>query len=101
MREMTDEEVYAAALNDPDAQPRTEEDLARMKHTPRAKIIRRALRLTQEEFASRYHIPLETLQDWERGRSEPDQTARAYLRVIAANPEIVQHALQVKPHLKR
>jgi len=96
-REMTDEEVYAAALSDPDAQPLTEEDFARMKHTPRAKIIRRALRLTQEEFASRYSIPLGTLRDWEQGRSEPDQTARAYLRVIAVAPEAVQRALQTRP----
>jgi len=97
MREMTDEEVYAAALSDPDAQPRTEEDFARMKHTPRAKIIRRALRLTQEEFASCFRIPLGTLRDWEQGRSEPDQTAQAYLKVIATDPEAVQRALQPKP----
>jgi len=40
---------------------------------PRVKIIRRALHLTQEEFAERYRIPLGTLRDWERGRAEPDQ----------------------------
>ena len=28
-----------------------------MKRTPQAKIIRRGLELTQEEFAVRYHIP--------------------------------------------
>jgi len=39
---------------------------------PRVKIIRRALHLTQEEFAERYHIPLGTLRDWEQGRAEPD-----------------------------
>jgi putative transcriptional regulator len=70
-----------------------------MKRTPEAKIIRRALRLTQEEFASRYRIPLGTLRDWEQGRSVPDQTARAYLTVIAADPEIVQRLLQVAPRL--
>jgi putative transcriptional regulator len=97
MREMTDEEVYAAALSDPDAQPLTKKDFARMKHTPRAKIIRRALRLTQEEFASRFHIPLGTLRDWEQGCCEPDQTAQTYLRVIANDPEAVERALQPKP----
>jgi DNA-binding transcriptional regulator YiaG len=30
---------------------------------PQAKVIRRAVRLTQEEFATRYHIPLGTLRD--------------------------------------
>jgi putative transcriptional regulator len=97
-RPMAEEEIEAAALSDPDAQPLTEEDFARMKRIPQVKIIRRALRLTQEEFASRYRIPLGTLRDWEQGRSEPDQTARAYLKVIAVDPEMVQRALQVEPH---
>ncbi|WP_292753733.1 helix-turn-helix domain-containing protein [Nostoc sp. NMS4] len=98
MRHMTEEEIHAAALSDPDAQPLTDEDLARMKRVSRVKIIRRALRLTQEEFAARYHIPLGTLRDWEQGRSEPDQTAKAYLKVIAANPEAIYQALQFTPH---
>lgn len=89
---MTDEEVTVAALNDPDAQPLTDADFARMKKVPRAKIIRRALGLSQEEFAARYRIPLGTLRDWEQGRSEPDQTARAYLEVIAAEPKAAARA---------
>ena len=97
MRQMTDEEVEAAALSDPDARPLNEEDFARMKRVPRVKTLRRALRLTQEEFASRYRIPLDTLRDWEEGRSEPDQTARAYLKVIAVEPEMVVRALQFVP----
>jgi len=100
-RPMTDEEIEAAALSDPDAQPLTEEDFARMKRIPQVKVIRRALRLTQEEFASRFRIPLGTLRDWEQGRCEPDQTARAYLKVIAANPEMVQLALQVEPKVEQ
>jgi putative transcriptional regulator len=74
---MTEAQRHAAAINDPDAQPLTEEDLARMKRTPRAKIIRRALGLSQEDFAARYRIPIGTLRDWEQGRVEPDQAARA------------------------
>jgi len=53
----------------------------------RDRIIRRALGLSQEDFAARYHIPIGTLRDWEQGRSEPDQPARAYLTVIAHDPE--------------
>ncbi|WP_199341253.1 MULTISPECIES: helix-turn-helix domain-containing protein [Nostocales] len=98
VRHMTEQEIHAAALDDPDAQPLTDADLARMKRVSRIKIIRRALRLTQEEFAARYHIPLGTLRDWEQGRSEPDQTAQAYLKVIAANPEAIYQALQCTPH---
>ena len=90
---MTEEERHAAALADPDAQPLTEADFNRMKRTPRAKIIRRALGLSQEDFAARYHIPIGTLRDWEQGRVEPDQAARAYLTVIARDPEGVRKAL--------
>jgi putative transcriptional regulator len=97
MRQMTEEEIYAAALSDPDAQPLTEADVARMKRVSRAKTIRRALQLTQEEFSARYHIPLGTLRDWEQGRSQPDQTAQAYLKAIAVNPEAIYQALQVTP----
>ena len=90
---MTDEEILAAALSDPDAQPLTPERLARMKPTSRTRLIRRALGLSQEEFATRFAIPLGTLRDWEQGRKEPDAAARAYLRVIARNPAAVAEAL--------
>lgn len=91
---LTDEEVRAAAIGDPDAQPLNEEALARMTRVPRARTLRRALGLTQEEFAARFRIPIGTLRDWEQGRSEPDQPARAYLTVIARDPEGVRRALE-------
>ncbi len=94
---MTPEEVEAAAAADPDARPFTAEELAKVRRVPRAKTLRRALGLTQEEFAGRYHIPIGTLRDWEQGRSEPDQPARAYLAVIAHDPEGVRRALEAKP----
>src|SRR3972149_97137 len=97
MRPMTAREIEAAARDDPDAQPFTKIELARMKHTPRAKLIRRALGLTQEEFAARFHIPLGTLRDWEQGRKEPDAAARAYLKVIGRDPTAVAKALQPEP----
>ena len=91
---MTDAEVEAAALSDPDAQPLTPERMKRMKRTPQVKIIRRALHLSQEEFAACFRIPIGTLRDWEQGRVEPDQAARAYLMVIARNPKAVREALE-------
>jgi putative transcriptional regulator len=95
---MTTEAIEAAARADRDAQPLTSDDLKRMKRTPQAKIIRRALALTQEEFAIRYHIPLGTLRDWEQGRAEPDQATQAYLKVIAREPERVERVLNSRPH---
>jgi putative transcriptional regulator len=91
---MTEAQRHQAALSDPDARPLSDEDLDRMKRTPQAKVIRRALGLSQEDFATRYHIPLGTLRDWEQGRVEPDQAARAYLKVIAREPETVREALK-------
>ena len=90
---MTEAEIEAAARSDPDNRPLTPADFARMKRTPQVKIIRRALGLSQDEFAARYHIPIGTLRDWEQGRAVPDQAARAYLTVIARDPEAVRKAL--------
>lgn len=87
MRPMTEEEITAAAESDPDARPMTPEQLRNAKRVPRSKSLRRALGLTQEEFSARYHIPVGTLRDWEQGRSQPDAPARAYLTVIAGDPE--------------
>lgn len=94
---MTEREIEEAARSDPDAQPLTEEDLRRMRRVPQVKVIRRALHLTQEEFAARYQIPIGTLRDWEQGRTEPDQPARAYLKIIARDPEGVWKALSEPP----
>jgi putative transcriptional regulator len=94
MRPMTEAEVEAAATADPDARPMTPEELRTARRVPRVKTLRRALGLTQQEFAARYQIPLGTLRDWEQGRTEPDQPARAYLTVIANDPEGAQRALQ-------
>lgn len=93
---MTDAEAMANARSDPDNPPMTTDQLAATKRMPRVKIIRRALQLTQEEFAARYQIPLGTLRDWEQGRTEPDQPAKAYLKVIAADPQAVAEALRTK-----
>ena len=87
-------EIEAAAARDPENPPLTEATLKRLRPVPRVKTLRRALALTQEEFAARYHIPVGTLRDWEQGRSQPDQPAKAYLTVIARDPVGVKRMLQ-------
>jgi putative transcriptional regulator len=82
----TQAEIEAAAASDIDNPPITPERRMRLRPVPRVKTLRRALGLTQEEFADRYSIPLGTLRDWEQRRTEPDQAARAYLDVIARDP---------------
>jgi len=98
---MTDAERHAAALADPDAQPLTPEDFKRMKRVPRISVIRRAFRLSQDEFAAQFQIPIGTLRDWEQGRKVPDAAAKAYLWVIASEPEMVRNALLRRPISRR
>ncbi len=90
-------EIEASAIRDPENPPLTGARPGQLLPVPRVKTLRRALALTQEEFAARYCIPLGTLRDWEQGRSEPDQPAKAYLTVIARDPEGVQRALHTLP----
>lgn len=49
-------------MSDSDNKPLTDSDLRRMKRTPQVKTVRRALQLTQEEFAARYQIAIGTLR---------------------------------------
>ena len=90
---MSEADIEAAAVSDPDNLPLTPEREAQLRPVPRVKTLRRALGLTQEEFAGRYHIPLGTLRDREQGRSQPDQAARAFLAVIARAPKEVAELL--------
>jgi len=95
---LTDEQIHAAALADPDAQPiplGSDEELAKLglHHVVNVKKLRERLGLTQEAFAATYRIPIGTLRDWEQRRKLPDATARAYLTVIARDPGAVASLL--------
>jgi putative transcriptional regulator len=93
---LTDEEVIARARTDPDNKPLTKADLRRMRRRPRAYIVRRALQMTQEEFAAAYRIPIGTLRGLGAGphRARPGQSR---LKVIAVDPEFVKRALAQRP----
>ena len=79
--EMTDEEITAAALADPDNPPLTEEQLAQFRRPSLAMKVRRALRMSREAFAAAYGIPLETLQAWERHQAEPTESISSSPRI--------------------
>jgi len=91
---MSEVDIEAAAVSDLDNPPLTLERQTQLRPVARVKTLRRALGLTQEEFAARYHIPLGTLRDWEQGRSQPDQAARAFLAIIARAPKKVAELLK-------
>jgi putative transcriptional regulator len=88
-------EDFVAAF-DPDNIPRTPEQLANAIRVPRCRTLRRQLSMTQQEFADQYQIPVGTLRDWEQRRTEPDATAKAYLKVIAADPQRIADMLKPK-----
>lgn len=91
---MTDAEAEQAARNDADASPMTKRELARMQPVPDVRAIRKGLKLTQREFARRFHLALTVVRDWEQRRSTPDQAARAFLRVFAYDAKTVECALK-------
>jgi len=80
-----------------DSAPMTAAELKRAPRVPRVKTLRRAMGLTQEEFAERFMIPLGTLRDWEQGVTEPDGAGRAYLRAIIGDAQAVERALRTIP----
>ncbi len=86
---MTEDERHAAALADPDAQPATEEQLAKARRRPDVKAIREKLGLTVEVFASRFGLSPGLVHDWETGTRWPDRPAQMLLRVIEREPETV------------
>lgn len=62
----------------------------------RARLIRKTrtdLGLSQAEFAGRFHVPVGTLRDWEQARATAPDFAIAYVRVIAAHPDMVAKAV--------
>jgi len=93
---MTDEEAEANARADPDAQPIPPDRLAAMRRVSRVKVLRRRLGMTQAEFAAAFHLPINTLRDWEQRRSVPDAPARALLLAIERDPEVMRRLLAAK-----
>jgi putative transcriptional regulator len=91
---MSSAELHEAALKDADAQPLPDRQAVGMTKLVNVKKLRERLGQTQEVFAATYRIPLGTLRDWEQRRKHPDAPARAYLQVIAQNPEAVAALLQ-------
>ena len=93
LESMTDAEIEAAAGADPDAPPTSPERLATMHRVSRVKVLRQRLGMTQAAFAEAFHLPINTLRDWEQHRSRPDAPARALLLAIERDPEAMRRLL--------
>ena len=57
------------------------------------KKVRRKLKVSQCDFSRMIGVSVNTLQNWEQGRHQPDGPARALLIVAAKNPTVVYEAL--------
>jgi putative transcriptional regulator len=94
VQSLTDEQIAVAVLDDPDAAPMPVHATSDIIPIVDVKKLRERLALTQEAFAATYRIPIGTLRDWEQRRKLPDAPARAYLTVIAHNPQSVAEMLR-------
>jgi len=98
LRNTTDEEIAEQIASDRDTAPDMG-DLSgwRIVHNASAQDVRRIrtdLGLSQIVFAERFGLSVRTVEEWEQGRSVPDQSARVLLRVINAAPETVERVLR-------
>jgi DNA-binding transcriptional regulator YiaG len=60
---------------------------------PDLKRIRERLGLSQAEFSIRFGLELDTVQNWEQGRTRPDPAGQILLGLIEAYPECVDAVL--------
>jgi len=59
-----------------------------------AKVIREALRQTQEGFAELLGVSVRTLQNWEQGRRDPQGPAERLLNVASRHPVELLESIQ-------
>lgn len=57
------------------------------------RLLRNRLRMSQQEFADAYGIPVSNIRQYEIGRHMPPPAVRAYFKVIAAEPERTKRAV--------
>lgn len=79
--------------NDPEDFPVSEAALERGLMGRRIRLLRNQLGMSQVEFAKAYGIPLANIRQYEIGRTMPPPAVRAYLKVIAAEPQVAARAV--------
>jgi putative transcriptional regulator len=91
------QEFSLAPLASSTAPARTAAAAETLSASPAVRDLRRRSRLTQQEFAARLGVPVDTIRNWEQGKRMPRGPARALLAVIAHDPETVFAALASDP----
>lgn len=100
---MTDREIARQVRANPDAAPilRKGEFLRKLRGgkarlvvpSPDVAEIRKALGMSQSEFAATYLLQVSTVRNWEQGRNLPDGPAALYLQLIRNRPREIRKAL--------
>ena len=76
------------------ANQQAEDDAEAMQDAARfVRRVRQRLGLTQQEFARRIDVPLDTIRNWEQGKRYPTGAARALLKVLDRVPKAALSAL--------
>lgn len=57
------------------------------------KAIRKKVHMSQDQFAKQFGFSKRTLEHWEQGKRSPSGASRAFLTVIAREPDAVHRAL--------
>lgn len=78
--------------NDPEDRDVSYEGVEQGLRAREVRVTRTNLGLTQDEFATRFGIPLGTLRDWEQARSMPPAYVMTLIRLIRDDPEAVARA---------
>lgn len=78
---------------DPEDFEVTAEALDRGQRARLIRTTRTTLGLSQAEFATRFHVPVGTLRDWEQARVTAPDFAVAYVRVIAQHLDLVARSV--------
>ena len=79
--------------NDPEDFPVSVAALERAHMGRRIRMLRNRLGMSQDDFAAAYGIPVANIRQYEIGRHMPPPAVRAYLKVIAAEPEVAKRAV--------
>lgn len=90
---LTEEQIEAAALSDPDNPPMTEDEVERLGAVAAVRDARKSAKLSQPQFAETFHFSLGRLRNLEQGRTKPESAILAYLKLIARDPDGVREAL--------
>lgn len=90
-----------AGLDDALAFAKGDSSRGRLYRVTDVKALRESLAMSQEEFASAYHVPVGTLRNYEQRRRLPSGPAAAYFALIAHKPvamrRLLREALQAPP----